>query len=232
MSTIRPVALISGASRGIGAAIAERLGLAGFRLALLARQASDLQAVALRTGLAAEDCLCLAVDLQVPEAVEQAAAAALAHFGQVDVLVNNAGIGHFGKMEHLTTAELLAMLHTNVVGSWVLTRALLPAMQARETGLLVNILSDAARRTFAGGTAYCASKFAQDGLFGSLRHELAQSPIRVCNVYPGLVNTYFNGKTPSAPQPHKLEAWQVAEAVWQIIEDGGEPAELMVLPSN
>jgi NADP-dependent 3-hydroxy acid dehydrogenase YdfG len=105
-------------------------------------------------------------------------------------------------------------------------------MQLRETGLLVNILSDAARRPFAGGTAYCASKFAQDGFFGSLRHELASTAIRICNVYPGLVNTYFNGKTPTAPQAHKLEAWQVAEAVWQIIEDGGEPAELMLLPSN
>lgn len=228
----KPVVLITGASRGIGAAIALRLAAAGFRLVLLARTESDLLAVARQTGLPVEDLYCIPVDLQSPEAIEQAAAAALQRFGQVDVLVNNAGIGHFGKIGTLTTEQLQATLQTNVVGSWVLTRALLPAMQARKAGLLINILSDAARRSFAGGTAYCASKFAQDGLFKSLRHELADGPIRVCSIFPGLVNTYFNGKTPTEPQPHKLEAWQVAEAVWQIIEDGGEPSELMLMPSN
>lgn len=224
----KPVAFISGASRGIGAAIALLLASKGYQLALLARNAVDLQAVAAETGLAAQDCLCLVADLRQPEDIEQAVSRCLAHFGRVDVLVNNAGIGHFGPIQELQLEQLQAILQVNVVASWLLSKSFLPQMQQRGRGLLINILSDAGRRPFAGGTAYCASKFAQDGLFRSLQEELKDSMIKISNIYPGLVNTYFNNKIPTKPQPNKLEANEVAAAVWEIIAHEGEPAELHI----
>jgi NADP-dependent 3-hydroxy acid dehydrogenase YdfG len=113
-----------------------------------------------------------------------------------------------------------------------LSKAVLPQMLAQGNGLLVNILSDAARRPFAGGTAYCASKFAQDGLFRSLQDELKDSCIKISNIYPGLVNTYFNNKVPTEPQPHKLEAHEVAAVVWEVIGNGGSPAERHISRSH
>ncbi len=228
----RPVALISGASRGIGSAIALLLATKGYKLALLARNETDLHAVAAKTGLDTEDCLCLVTDLRQPADIEKAVSRCLAHFRQVDVLVNNAGIGHFGPIQELQLEQLQDQLQVNVVASWILTKSLLPRMQQRGQGLLINILSDAARRPFAGGTAYCASKFAQDGLFRSLQEEIKDSPIKISNIYPGLVNTYFNNKIPSAPHPNKLEAAEVAQAVWEIITQGGKPAELHISRSH
>jgi len=227
-----PIALISGASRGIGAAIALKLAAEGFRLALLARTAADLQAVAAQTGLAAADCLCLVADLQQPDDIEKAVEVCLQHFGRVDVLVNNAGIGNFGPIQTLTLAQLQAQLQLNVVAGWILSKAVLPQMLAQGNGQLVNILSDAARRPFAGGTAYCASKFAQDGMFRSLQEELKDSCIKISNIYPGLVNTYFNNKVPTEPQAHKLEAAEVAAVVWEVITNGGNPAERHISRSH
>jgi short-subunit dehydrogenase len=227
-----PIALITGASRGIGAAIALKLAAEGFRLALVARNTVDLQAVADQTGLSAADCLCLVADLQQAAEIEKAAALCLEHFGRVDVLVNNAGIGHFGPIQNLTLAQLQAQLQLHVVAGWILSKAVLPQMLAQGNGLLVNILSDAARRPFAGGTAYCASKFAQDGLFRSLQDELKDSCIKISNIYPGLVNTYFNNKVPTEPQPHKLEAHEVAAVVWEVIGNGGSPAERHISRSH
>jgi short-subunit dehydrogenase len=227
-----PIAFISGASRGIGAAIALKLASEGYRLVLLARNAHDLKAVAAQTGLAAADCLCLVADLQRPEEIEKAVSDCLSHFGQVDVLINNAGIGHFGSIDTLTLAQLQAQLQVNVVASWLLSKSLIPQMLQKGNGLLINILSDAARRPFGGGTAYCASKFAQDGMFRSLQYELKDSCIKISNIYPGLVNTYFNNKIPSSPQPNKLEAAEVAAVVWEIIAQGGQPSERHISRSH
>lgn len=227
-----PIALITGASRGIGAAIALKLAVEGFRLALVARHTVDLQAVAAQTGLSAADCLCLVADLQQPDDIEKAVELCLQHFGRVDVLVNNAGIGYFGPIQNLTLAQLQAQLQLHVVAAWILSKAVLPQMLAQGNGLLVNILSDAATRPFAGGTAYCASKFAQDGLFRSLQDEFKDSCIKISNIYPGLVNTYFNNKVPTAPQPHKLEAPEVAAVVWEVIANGGSPAERHISRSH
>jgi len=222
------VAFISGASRGIGAAIALKLAAHGYKLALLARNGDDLQAVAAQTGLAPDECLCLVADLQVPTDIEQAVAQCLAYFGSVDVLINNAGIGHFGQIQDLSLDQLQEQLQVNVVASWMLIKGFLPQMVQLGNGLLINILSDAARRPFAGGTAYCASKFAQDGMLRSLQEELKDSSIKISNIYPGLVNTYFNNKMPQSNQSNKLEPEEVAALVWEIIAAGGLPAERFI----
>lgn len=228
---MHPVALITGASRGIGAATAIKLAQQGFRLALLARNEADLQSVAAATQLAPEDCLLLPADLTLPEAIQQAATKALQHYGSIAVLINNAGIGHFGPLETLHWTQFQQQLQVNVLGSWVITQALLPSMKKQGHGIVLNVLSDAAKRVFSGGSAYCASKFAQAGMFGALRHEVDANQIKICNIYPGLVNSYFNNKTPGPADPRKLQPEDVANAIWQIIANGGSPLELDLHPN-
>lgn len=220
------VVVISGASRGIGAATARLLAAKGYRLALLARNMQDLLRLVEQTALPAGKFLLMEVDLAHTESLKAVMEQVFGYFGRIDVLVNNAGIGKFGPMEQIDLSEIEKMFRVNVLASFVLSQAVLPYFKAQNQGIFVNVLSDAARRTFAGGTAYCASKYAQDGLFGSLRTELAGTGIAVCNLYPGLVNTHFNNKQPQAPRPGVLEPEALAEAIHLAIENPWQHPEI------
>lgn len=220
------VVVISGASRGIGAATARLLAAKGYRLALLARNRQDLQRLVDQSGLPAAQFLLVEVDLARTESLQAVIEQVLGHFGRIDALVNNAGIGKFGPMEQINLLEVEQLFKVNVLASFALSQAVLPHFKAKNQGILVNVLSDASRRTFAGGTAYCATKYAQDGLFGSLRAELEGTAVAVCNLYPGLVNTHFNNKQPQAPRPGVLEAEAVADAIQMAIENPWQHPEI------
>lgn len=220
------VVVISGASRGIGAATARLLASKGYQLALLARNMNDLQRLAEETDLPSTQFLLMEVDLTHTDSLKAVIAQVLTHFGRIDVLVNNAGIGKFGPMEQIKLTDVELLFRVNVLASFALSQAVLPHFRAKNQGIFMNILSDAARRTFTGGTAYCATKYAQDGLFGSLRAELEGTAVAVCNLYPGLVNTHFNNKQPQAPGPGVLEAEAVAEAIQLAIENPWQHPEI------
>lgn len=212
------VVVITGASRGIGAATARLLGRAGYRLALLARSGDEMQRLVDEMQLPVDRYLLVTADLNQTKKLVSIINIIRDYFGRIDVLVNNAGIGQFGAMEQLDLVEVEQLFKVNVLAPFALSQAVLPHFRANNHGILVNVLSDAARRTFAGGTAYCATKYAQDGLFGSLRAELEGSGISVCNLYPGLVNTYFNNKQPREARQGVLEPEQVAEAILRALE--------------
>ena len=218
--------VISGASRGIGAATARLLAAKGYRLALLARNMNDLRRLFEETGLPSTQFLLMEVDLAQTDSLKAVIEQVLTHFGRIDVLVNNAGIGKFGPMEQINLSEIEQLFRVNVLASFALSQAVLPHFKAKNQGTYVNVLSDAARRTFAGGTAYCATKYAQDGFFGSLRAELEGTAVAVCNLYPGLVNTHFNNKQPQGPRPGVLEAETVAEAMLMAIENPWQHPEI------
>lgn len=220
------VVVISGASRGIGASTARLLAAKGYRLALLARNMNDLQRLVEETGLPSTQFLLMEVDVALTDGLKAVIAQVLTQFGRIDVLVNNAGIGKFGPMEQLNLTDVEQLFRVNVLASYALSQAVLPHFRAKNQGIFVNVLSDAARRTFTGGTAYCATKYAQDGLFGSLRAELEGTAVAVCNLYPGLVNTHFNNKQPQAPLPGVLEAEAVAEAIQLAIENPWQHPEI------
>ncbi|MFN3529536.1 MAG: SDR family NAD(P)-dependent oxidoreductase [Bacteroidia bacterium] len=226
--TLQPTAIITGASRGIGAACAKALAQNGFRLALLARNLPELEEVARHCQAPAHEILCLQTDLRNESEILSAVQLAKTQFGQIDILINNAGIGSFGPIESLAYNQLEEMLRINLMAPYKLCQLLLPEMKARNSGHIVNILSDAARRSFRGGTAYCASKYAFDGMLGCLREEIAAFNIRLTNVYPGLVNTWFNNKTPQAPAPGRLEASEVAEYVLKSLFNPDGPDELFL----
>jgi len=188
------VALITGASRGIGAAIARSLDAADVRVALASRSGDDL-------GI--EGAHGVACDVRDPEAVEAAVGATVDRFGGLDILVVNAGVGAYGPILDLPAEQIDEMIDVNVKGAIHSVRAALPHLLRSRAADVVTIASEAGRRGLPLEAVYCASKFAQVGLTAALDHELREHGIRCTSVCPGGVATDFamgRGRTPDMPQ--------------------------------
>ncbi|GAA1390388.1 SDR family NAD(P)-dependent oxidoreductase [Luteococcus peritonei] len=179
--TPSPLAVVTGASSGIGAATARQLAGQGYRLLLAARRSERIQALAEELGGTAVTC-----DITSDEDV----AALRETVGErLDLLVNNAG-GAVGQ-EPLAEADLAAwqtMFATNVLGTARVTKALLPALESA-AGTVVFVTSTAAEAPYEGGAGYCGAKSAERSMVGALRLELVARPVRVCEVSPGMVRT-------------------------------------------
>ena len=188
------VALITGASRGIGAATARALAAEGVRLGLASRSGDDLGiegAVARRT------------DVRDPASLEAMVAATVEVFGGLDILVVNAGVGAYGPFLDLPADQLEEMIDVNVKGAIYSVRAALPHLVKSDAADIVTIASEAGRRGLPNEAVYCSSKFAQVGLTRALDHELRERGVRCTNVCPGGVATDFamgRGRTPDMPQ--------------------------------
>lgn len=203
--------LISGASRGIGEAIATNFAGKGYNLGLLARSKSDLEKLNQKLG---NKHLILVTDITKEEEIKEASNLFLEKFGQIDVLVNNAGIGLFREVEKIDLEEWDKLMNVNVRGTFLLCKELIPQFKTQKMGHIISIISDVAKRTFAQGSLYCASKFAQDAFLSSTRSELRPFGVKVSNIYPGLTDTYFNDATPNQPNKAKyLKATDIANAV-------------------
>jgi short-subunit dehydrogenase len=187
------VVLITGASAGIGAALAQTLATrqAGVRLVLAARNQEKLEAVSEQCRQAGAEVLTLVADMAQTEQVQALAEKAIAHFGQVDVLVNNAGYGQLGPAELVPIAACRNQLDVNVLGPLALAQALVPGMRDRGGGRIINISSIAGRTAFPFGGLYSASKFALEALSDALRMELEPFNIYVSVIEPGPVSTNF-----------------------------------------
>jgi NAD(P)-dependent dehydrogenase (short-subunit alcohol dehydrogenase family) len=179
---------ITGAGRGLGADIATAALKAGDRVVATGRQRS---AVSDKLGPDSANLLALALDVSDAAQARAAVAAALAHFGTIDVLVNNAGYGHLGYFEETTAADVAAQYATNVFGLFNVTRAALPAMRAARRGHIFNLSSVAGFRGIETGSLYCSSKFAVEGFSESLAGELAPFGIHVTIIEPGPFRTDF-----------------------------------------
>jgi NAD(P)-dependent dehydrogenase (short-subunit alcohol dehydrogenase family) len=187
------VALVTGASRGIGAAVARALAGEGARLGLASRSGSDLGF----TDAVAQPC-----DVRVPSDLEAIARATADRFGGIDILVVNAGVGAYGPFLELDPGHLEEMIDINVKGAIYAARAALPYLLQSDSADLVTIASEAGRRGLPYEAVYCASKFAQVGLTAALDHELREQGVRCTNVCPGGVATDFamgRGRTPDMP---------------------------------
>ncbi|MBN1444223.1 MAG: SDR family oxidoreductase [Planctomycetes bacterium] len=179
------VAIVTGASRGIGRAVAVRLAREGARVTAVARSRSLLDELA-----AAESGIRTAVcDVTVESDVQRVVSEVLEREGCVDALVNNAGIGLFRRLEETSYAEFLEVLHTNAGGTFLFSRAVLPAMKARGRGEIINISSVVGARGYPLQTAYGASKHAVLGFTKALAAETAAEGIRVRSICPGGVDT-------------------------------------------
>jgi NADP-dependent 3-hydroxy acid dehydrogenase YdfG len=187
------VALVTGASRGIGAAVAHSLAAEGVRLALGSRSGDDLGL----DGAVARRC-----DVRRPADLEALVAEAVERFGGIDILVANAGVGAYGPFLDLPVDQLEEMIDINVKGTLYAVRAALPHLLESDAADIVTLASEAGRRGLPLEAVYCASKFAQVGFTRALDHELREQGVRCSNVCPGGVATDFamgRGRTPDMP---------------------------------
>jgi NADP-dependent 3-hydroxy acid dehydrogenase YdfG len=216
------VAIVTGASRGIGRATALLLALQGAKVVAVARSAEELAEVTAKTqGLA------IPADVSDADDAQNVVDETLRHFGRLDILICNAGVGSFNLLENFSATEWDRIFDVNVKGTFLLCKAAVPHFKARKKGHIVGIASDVSRRTFEHGTVYGASKYAQDALLGSLRKEVRPHGIKVSIIYPGLVDTYFNDAQPGAPDAEKthLKPSDVAQAIRYVLE---APAHVVV----
>lgn len=201
-------ALVTGASRGIGAAVARSLADQGVNLGLASRSGDDL-------GL--EGAVAIPTDVRDPQALEQLAQLTAEEFGGIDILIVNAGVGSYGPFLDLPPDELEDMIDVNVKGAIYSARAALPYLIHSEAADFVMLASVAGNRGLPLEAVYCASKFAQIGLTRALDHELREQGVRCTTVAPGGVATDFamgRGRTPDMPELDRMMSPEdVAEAV-------------------
>jgi len=228
------VVVVTGASAGIGAALAEELGRRGARLVLAARRREALEAVAARCG-EAEVVPC---DVTSRADVERLREAALARFGRIDAWVNNAGRGLTRPVAELTDEDVDAMVRDNLKSALYGMQAVLPHLKARGRGVIANVSSMLSRVPFATArSAYSASKAALDSLTEALRMDLAREApgVRVVLVLPGVVATDFGlNALGGGPDSRALPGAQTAETVARLLADGlwSGPVDLYTRPEG
>ena len=182
-------ALITGAGKGIGKAVAIALAQEGVNVILLARTKADLEQTAAEAAAFGVKTLVLTANIADINSVNEAVTSAIAEFKTIDILINNAGIGKFGKFLDLTPEEFENIIKINLFGIYYATRAVLPGMIEQQSGDIVNISSTAGLKGAALTSAYSASKFAVIGLTESLMQEVRKHNIRVTAITPSTVAT-------------------------------------------
>lgn len=209
------VAIVTGSTKGIGLAVAERMINEGASVVVSARTEADVEAVAQRLG---DDAIGVPCDVADPDACEHLVDRTVERFGRVDVLVNNAGFGTFKSIADMTVDEWRRQIDVNLGGVFYLSKAALPHLSASGDGFIVNIGSLAGRNFFAGGTGYNASKAGLLGLTEAMMLDVRHDDVRVSVVMPGSVNTDFRGKSRSPERSWPLEADDCALAVMHLLE--------------
>jgi short-subunit dehydrogenase len=218
-------ALVTGASSGIGRALALRLARDGARVALVARRGAELEALAAEIRGAGGEALALPGDVSDRSAAERIAAQALAGLGPVDILFNNAGYGGHRTFLEWDLDDLERMMRVNYLGSVYLTKRLLPRMVQRRTGWVVFVASVAGRIGTPEESAYAASKFAVVGLAEALSIEVEDAGVHVLTVCPGVVRTRFFdaqalARLPSVARRRIVEPDELVDAIFGALARG------------
>ena len=227
------VALVTGASRGIGQAIARSLGRMGAMLSLCARDPQRLQSA--RRELEADGAKVLAVpaDVSCPDDITSLVETTERSLGPIEILVNNAGIGHFAPIQEASEANWDATLDTNLKAVFLLSKAVAPGMISRRSGHIINIASLAGKNAFAGGGIYCASKWGLLGLTQCAAEDLRPYGVRISAICPGSVATDFSPH--SSKDPRKmLQPEDVAHAVEMILTQAPQSfiSEVLLRPTQ
>jgi 3-oxoacyl-[acyl-carrier protein] reductase len=237
MDTKKPlvgaVALVTGASRGIGLAISRTLGRMGAKVGLCARDAKRLEDVAgefEREGMRA-----LAVTGDVTRANEIATVISRTEqsLGPIEILVNNAGVGYFGPTHEASEANWDSVLDTNLKSVFLVSKAVAPGMIQRRSGHIINIASLAGKNAFVGGGIYCASKWGLLGLTQCMAEDLRSLGIRVSAICPGTVDTGFSSHVGRDPRK-MLQPDDVAHAVEMIVTQQPQSfiSEILLRPTQ
>ena len=241
MDDKKPIALVTGATSGIGEACARKFHAAGYRVIITGRNIERLEALGNDLG---EDTLPLVFDVRDREAAESAIASLPAEWQDIDVLVNNAGLALGLEKEYEGDyRDWDTMIDTNIKGLLYMTRAVVPAMVSRGKGHVINIGSVAGDAAYANGNVYCGTKAAVKAITDGLRIDLAETPIRVTLLKPGLVETRFSevrfhGDTDRAANVYKgivpLTGDDIADAALYALQAPAhvQIAEMLILATH
>ncbi len=218
------VAIVTGASSGIGAATARHLARAGVRVVLAARNLAALEQVAREVTALGSSALIIPTDVRDPAQCTALVERALAEWGRLDILINNAGLGYSNRVGDLSADEVRAQIDTDLTGVIWCCNAAVPAMLSAGRGAIINIGSVAGRIGLPTSSVYCAAKFGLDGFTQSLRAEVHRQGIAVALLNPGFVATDFSRRasrggvdTRSRPGP-KMSADDVAAMILRLLE--------------
>jgi len=208
------VALVTGASSGIGAEIARSLAREGAKVALAARNEKKLQEVAASLGDRSRT-LVVPADISQESDVREMVERTVRQLGRIDILINNAGFGVFKPLTDISVEEFDNVIGVNLRGTFLCLKHTLPLMYEQGHGCVVTISSLAGKHGFAGGGAYCASKFGVNGLAESAFHEARSQNVRIITISPGSVDTNFfdEAGTTSPNRDRILQPEDVAESV-------------------
>ncbi|MCU0340124.1 MAG: SDR family oxidoreductase [Spirosomaceae bacterium] len=225
--------LLTGASKGIGKELAIQLAQAGHNLGLVARSEAELNDVKAQVEATGARCLTFVGNVADETLANHAVAQMDATFGSIDYLINNAGYGVFGPTESYSAEQWSDLYDTNVKGTFLFCKAVLPVMKAAGKGHIINIASDVAKRVFDGGALYCSSKFAQDAFSAALRKEVRKDGIKVSVVYSGLVDTMFHARPQGDPHHADwLKPQDMADSIMYVMNQPPHVVidELMIHP--
>jgi short-subunit dehydrogenase len=233
--TGEPVLLITGASSGIGAAVARRFAREGYRLILAARRIDRLNDLAQEIRGQGGEALPVEADLSQLDDIQRLVQASLEHYHQIDILFNNAGFGRLDWLEELDQNEgVQAQVQVNLLGLIWMAQAVLPHMIERRSGHIMNMASLAGWVATPTYSVYSATKFGVRGFTEALRREVSSYGIHVSGIYPGAVDTEFGMRARirrktgiRTPKRMRLTAEEVAESVLRLAQ---RPRRTVILP--
>ena len=228
-------AVVTGSTKGIGRAIAEALVREGMNVCVSARKAGEVErAVGELAGAGAGRVTGAVCDVRDYEEVRALFAHTVAEFGGVDVLVNNAGVGHFGLVAEMPPETFRAVIETNLFGVFHCCREAIPLMRERGGGYIINISSLAGANAHPRMAAYNASKFGLNGFSEALMQEVRHDHIKVSYIMPGSVNTHFGGDTPDESKAWQLQPKDVARVCLDLLrhDEWSLPSRVELRPSR
>ena len=211
-------AVVTGASKGIGYAIAAALAQAGANVVLCARSAEDVaRACRELEGKGQGRVVGVTCDMRVYDEARRLIGRAVEEFDRIDILVNNAGVGVFAPIDELSVDDWHRVIETNLNGVFYACHAAIPHMKRRGGGYIINIASLAGKNPMLGGSAYNASKFGLVGFSEAMMLDVRHQGIKVSYVMPGSVATHFNDHTPSDADAWKIQPVDVAQIVIDLL---------------
>ncbi|CAN5625934.1 SDR family oxidoreductase [soil metagenome] len=227
------VAYITGGSKGIGYGIAKILLDNGMKVAISSRTLGAAKQAAKSLSTDASRILAIESDVSSLDSETKAVKATTEHFGQLDVLVANAGVGHFAPIEDLTEDQWKSTINTNLTGVFNSVKASLDAIK-KSQGYIITIASLAGTNFFENGAAYNASKFGLVGFTQAIMLDLRKYGVKVSTIMPGSVATYFNDHTPSDADAWKIQPEDIGELVADLLKMNPRtlPSKIEVRPSK
>lgn len=226
------VAYITGGSKGIGYGIAKTLLAHGMKVAISSRSLDAAKKAAATISNDAGRVLALGADVRSADSESKAVKAVMDHFGQLDVLVANAGVGHFAPIDQLTAEEWRSTIDTNLTGVFNSVKAAIDPLKLSE-GYIITIASLAGTNFFETGAAYNASKFGLVGFTQAIMLDLRKYGIKVSTIMPGSVSTYFNDHVPNDADKWKIQPEDIGQLVADLLLMNPRtlPSKIEVRPS-